>query len=73
MGTNTNEGVRSMIYEVSVITIDKKVEKHKCRSIDEVLKLFNKLDDERVSSVSIKRLEGGEKKNGRKDSGKSKN
>jgi len=50
------------MYEISVVTIDKKVEKHKCKSIDEVLKLFDRLDDERVSSISIKRLEGGERR-----------
>ena len=49
------------MYEISVVTIDKKVEKHRCKSIDEVLKLFDRLDDERVSSISIKRLEGGER------------
>jgi len=51
------------MYEISVVTIDKKVEKHRCKSIDEVLKLFDRLDDEKVSSISIKRLRlGGETK-----------
>jgi len=49
------------MYEVSIVTVDKRVEKHRCKSVDEVLKLFDGLNDERVSSISIKRLEGGEK------------
>ena len=49
------------MYEVSVVTVDKRLEKHTCKSVDEVLKLFDRLDDERVSSISIKRLEGGER------------
>jgi len=53
--------VRRRMYEVSVTTVDKKLEKHTCKTVDEVLKLLDMLDDERVSSVSIKRLEGGEK------------
>ena len=50
------------MYEVLVVTVDKRVEKHRCKSIDEVLKLFDRLDNERVSSISIKRLEGGERR-----------
>jgi len=45
------------MYEISVVTTDKRVEKHRCESIDEALKLLDRLDDDEVSSVAIKKLE----------------
>jgi len=45
------------MYEVSIVTVDRKFEKHRCDTIEEVLKLFEKLDDSKISSISIKRLE----------------
>ena len=46
------------MYEVSVVTVDRKFEKYRRKTIDEVLKLFDKLDDDEISLVTIKRLEG---------------
>jgi len=45
------------MYEVSVVTVDKRLEKHTCKSVDEVLKLLDGLNDDEVSSVAIRRLE----------------
>ena len=45
------------MYEVSITTVDKKLEKHTCKTVDEVLKLLDKLNDDEVSSVAIRRLE----------------
>jgi len=45
------------MYEVSIVTVDRKFEKHRCRTMDEVLELFDKLDDDMVSTISVKRLE----------------
>jgi len=45
------------MYEVSVVTVDKRLEKHTYKSVDEVLKLLDGLNDDEVSSVAIRRLE----------------
>ena len=45
------------MYEVSIVTVDRKFEKYRCKTIDEVLKLFDKLDDDEISLVTIKKLE----------------
>jgi len=45
------------MYEVSVVMLDGRFEKHRCESIEEVLDLLGKLDDDSLSTVAIKRME----------------
>ena len=44
------------MYEVFVTKINRRTEKHRCETIEEVLKLFDEIDDNEISSVSIRRL-----------------
>lgn len=45
------------MYEVSVVMLDGRFERHRCETIVEVLDLLGKLDDDTLSTVAIKRLE----------------
>jgi len=45
------------MYEVSIVTVDRKFKKHWCETMNEVLELFDKLDDDKISTISVKRLE----------------
>jgi len=45
------------MYEISIVTVDRKSEKYKCETMEKVLELFDKLDDNKISTISVKRVE----------------
>ena len=45
------------MYEVFITKVYGETESHRCKTVCEVLELFDKLDDSEISSISIKRLE----------------